>query len=195
MDSTLPELKRRPQWLTWRFESHAGDKKPRKVPYYATGGFRTEDRRQGTQGSPEDRARLVRYEVAIGHAPPAGKGGVGFAFLPDDGLAGIDLDKVIDLETGEISERALNIVKACASYTELSPSKTGLHIFVATDIVGRFKSFKNNSIGVEVFCGAQFFTFTGEHWSGTPDAIAPIDEKTLKRLQATVRGKKPTAAA
>jgi len=39
------ELKSRTQWLVWRYESHPGDKKPRKVPYYANGS-----RRSGKQG-------------------------------------------------------------------------------------------------------------------------------------------------
>jgi putative DNA primase/helicase len=193
---TLPQaLRDRRQWLVWRFESHKGEKKPRKVPYYATGGWRTEDRRHGAQGSPDDRSRLVSYDEALGHAPAPGKGGIGFAFLPDDGLAGIDLDKVIDLETGEVSALALNIIQALASYTEKSPSGAGVHIFVTTERTGAFKSFKKNELGVEVFCGAQFFTFTSEHYSGTPLEVRPISAENLRRLQKTVRQPKASSPA
>jgi primase-polymerase (primpol)-like protein len=112
---------------------------------------------------------------------------VGFAFLPGDGLVGIDLDGMIDPDTGEVSARARNIIRACASYTEFSPSGKGVHIIThgATD------TFKSNEVGVEVFCGRQYFTFTGHRYPGTPDTVEALPEKVLKRLKATVEtGKK-----
>jgi putative DNA primase/helicase len=96
---------------------------------------------------------------------------------------------VID-EDGVFSERARNIIAACGSYTEYSPSKRGVHIFVA----GESDTFKNNAIGVEVFCGRQFFTWTGDHVSDTPLEIGPVDATTLARLRATVRGEKKKGA-
>lgn len=187
------------QWLTWRLEAHEDQgKKPRKMPYYVDGG-----RRVGKQGDDKDRQRLATFDEAVKAAPAAGKGGIGFAFLPDDGLAGIDLDGALELgapdAAGEIprtpTERTRAIVEACRSFTEYSPSGKGLHIFVTTNTVGAFKSFKNNSIGVEVFCGAQFFTFSGDMYPGSPLELAPIDEVTLRRLRATVRAKPKAAAA
>lgn len=174
------ELKTRRQWLVWRFEP--GEKKPKKMPYYADGTW--EHRRVGKQGDEQDRRRLVTYDEALRVAPddPA-KGGVGFAFLPEDGLIGIDIDAVIDPETGVISERAASIIEACDSYTEYSPSGKGVHIFVH----GRVdRSFKSNQIGLEVFCHAQFFTWTGRHYAGTPETVNAIDEAVLRRLKATV---------
>jgi len=185
--SSLRDL---PQWLIWRSEPHPEQgKKNRKMPYYIGGA-----KRQGPQGSDEDRAQLVRFDAAVAAMSLGKYDGVGFAFLPDDGLAGIDLDKVIDPETGEISDRALKIVEALDSYTEISPSKTGLHVFVSTDQVGRFASFKSNKIGVEVFCSAQFFTFTGDRYAGTPEVVNPISAENLQRLRATVRAKNRPAA-
>jgi putative DNA primase/helicase len=178
-------LRDRKQWLVWKFESQPGDKKPRKVPYYAGGARRT-----GEQGSDDDRASLVTYDTAIASASLGRYSGIGFAFLPGDGLIGIDLDKVID-EDGVMVDRAREIIKACGSYTEYSPSKRGVHIFVA----GETDTFKNNEVGIEVFCGRQFFTFTGEQMTGTPEEIKPIDELTLRRLRKTVRGAKKREAS
>jgi hypothetical protein len=179
------ELRERQQWLLWRFEPNP--KKPEgkklKVPYYVAGR-----RRVGTQGDAKDRASLSTYQGAVdalARSLPDGKGkpdGIGFAFLPGDGLIGIDLDGILDAGTGEMSARAVAIVKACDSYTEWSPSKRGLHIFVR----GEAETFKSNAIGVEVFCGSQYFTFTGEHYSGTPTEINEIAPAALKRLKATV---------
>lgn len=178
------EMVERAQWLLWRFEQKAGEKKPRKVPYYANGSRRT-----GEQGSASDRGALVDFTSAAA-ALASSKGkftGLGFAFLPGDGLIGIDLDAMIDGDTGEISERGANIISACASYTEFSPSGKGVHIICS----GETETFKSNEVGVEVFAGRQFFTVTGHPYPGTPATISPLPEKVLKRLKATVAsGKK-----
>jgi hypothetical protein len=178
------DLRDRQQWLLWRFEPNAkkpGGKKL-KVPYYINA-----KRRMGVQGSAEDRGWLSLYnsvvdELTRSRATRLPFDGIGFAFLPGDGLIGIDLDDMID-EDGVISERGTQIIKACDSYTELSPSKKGVHIFVRGQVD---KSFKSNDIGVEVFCGGQYFTFTGDHYSGTPLTVNEISELTLRRLQKTV---------
>jgi len=183
------ELKSRTQWLVWRYESHPGDKKPRKVPYYANGA-----RRSGKQGDEADRRQLTTFDHALKIKSIGEHDGVGFAFLPGDGLIGIDLDDVVDAGTGEISPRALEILKSCASFSEYSPSRRGVHVYA----LGETESFKSNDIGVEVFCGRQFFTVTGEHFSGTPETVNAIDAQTLKRLRATVdqaKGKRRGAGA
>lgn len=169
-------MRERQQWLVWKFEQRQGGKKPRKVPYYAGGGRRT-----GDQGGVADRNRLVGFDVALAEVRNAGCSGIGFAFLPDDGLIGIDIDGQLDDE-GRPSPRAAAIIAACASYTELSPSRRGVHIIVE----GRSDTFKSNDIGLEVFCGRQFFTVTGEPLPGTPEQVAPIDEHVVRRLKATV---------
>ncbi|MGJ9420452.1 PriCT-2 domain-containing protein [Massilia sp. CMS3.1] len=172
--SAIPgELAVRPQWLVWKFEP--GEKKPKKMPYYVSG-----QRRTGKQGSDEDRAELVTLEVAMQRVGQ-GYSGVGFAFLPGDGLIGVDIDGCID-EDGVVAPRAAAIITACNSYTEYSPSRKGVHIIVA----GETKTFKSNEIGLEVFCAAQFFTFTAEPFPGAPAGIADIDPGVLNRLRATV---------
>lgn len=172
-------LKSRQQWLVWKFEPGATpEAKPRKMPYYASGR-----RRSGTQGSAADRALLVTFDAAIAAAQRRKMDGIGFAFLPDDGLIGIDIDGAIDVESGEISERAAAIIAACDSYTEYSPSRKGVHIIVQGSIEA---SFKSNDIGVEVFCGSQYFTFTGQRWPGAPDDLHVIPDGVIGRLRATV---------
>ena len=172
-------LKSRQQWLVWKFEPGATpEAKPRKMPYYASGR-----RRSGTQGSAADRALLVTFDAAIAAAQRLKMEGIGFAFLPDDGLIGIDIDGAIDVERGEISERAAAIIAACDSYTEYSPSRKGVHIIVQGSIEA---SFKSNDIGVEVFCGSQYFTFTGQRWPGAPDDLHVIPDGVIGRLRATV---------
>jgi hypothetical protein len=178
-----PALKTRKQWLVWKFKQVEGEKKPRKIPYYANGTVR-----KGVQGDDRDRAALVVFDDALRAAQKQKAEGVGFAFLPGDGLVGIDLDGAIDVETGEIQERAQAIVEACASYTELSPSRKGLHILCTVD--SAFQSFKSNQIGVEVYCGAQYFTVTGWRWAEAYPELRPLADSVVRRLKATVSGAK-----
>lgn len=191
--SVVPALAERKQWLMWRYEpGETETAKPRKMPYYANAR-----KRVGKQGDLKDRGALVDYETilqAVKKHDTRGNGwdGVGFAFLPDDGLVGIDLDGMIDPESGEISERCAAIIAACETYTEFSPSGKGVHIIGLGHIA---KSVKDNGIGVEVFCGGQFFTFTGHPWPGCPHSIETIPPKTLSRLEATVLEAKKAAAA
>lgn len=176
----------RPQWLVWRYEpGETPEKKPRKMPYYASGS-----RRHGDQGSDRDRAALTTYAVAAEAAGKRGYDGVGFAFLPGDGLIGIDLDGMIDADTGEISERCSDIIKACDSYTELSPSGKGVHIICS----GETETFKSNKVGIEVFAGRQYFTFTAKPWPGAPQDVRALSGTALRRLRATVKGSKTPPA-
>lgn len=180
---TIPQaLLERKQWLVWRLEKdakHPEKKKLLKVPYYTDGG-----RRYGDQGTERDRRRLAVHAAAMKAAPAEGValggGGIGFAFLPGDGLIGIDLDNMIDPGTGEISPRALEIIRDCDSYTEYSPSGKGMHIFV----LGETETSKSNKVGVEMFCGRQYFTVTGKHYSGSPLEVRPVSAEALRKLHA-----------
>jgi len=183
-------MRERPQWLLWRFIGDERGGKPRKVPFYVSGR-----KRRGAQGDKADRAELQTFDIALTHLARGHYDGLGFAFLPGDGLIGIDIDGAID-DDGVVSDRCQAIVDACASYTELSPSGRGVHIIVA----GETSTFKDNSIGLEVFCGSQFFTCTGKQWAGAPPEVVAIPEPVLRRLRVTVqsakvKAKPPRAAA
>lgn len=185
-DNIPPELANRQQWLLWKFESKPGQTKPGKIPYYVQGGRRT-----GGQGDDRDRQRLATLAVAQRAFARGGWTGIGFAFLPGDGLIGIDIDGAIDPASGEVSKRCAAIIGACVSYTEYSPSGKGVHIIVQ----GETQTNKSNDIGLEVFCGRQFFTFTGQLYPGLPAHVHPIDEGVLKRLHTTIDDAKEQAKA
>ena len=171
---TFPsELRELRQWLVWKFEPNSVGKKPRKVPYYVNGS-----RRSGKQGSDDDRAALTDYDTA--RASLDGYEGLGFAFLPGDGLVGIDLDAIAD--TPERAERAGRIIAACRSYTEHSPSGNGVHIICR----GNTETFKSNTLGIEVFSGRQFFTMTGQPY-GEPLPLATVSDDTFAKLRRTVK--------
>ena len=114
------ELKALPQWVAWKFEQVKTETGTRlaKVPYSPKTYLKASTVNPQTWG---------KYEEAI---EIEGFWGIGFVFSKDDPYAGIDLDKCRDSKTGNIEEWARQIIGYFNSYTEISPSGTGVHIFI-----------------------------------------------------------------
>ncbi|MBA2715246.1 MAG: AAA family ATPase, partial [Rubrobacteraceae bacterium] len=116
-----------------------------------------------------------------------GYGGIGFVFTPEDDLCGVDLDGCLDPETGEIESWASTIIEELGSYTEISPSGTGVHVLVrATLPEGR-----NRKGRFEAYDRSRYFTVTGKHLAGTPQAIAGRQEE-LRTVVRRVFGEEST---
>lgn len=186
--ASLPlAMRERPQWLLWKFEQHEGEAKPRKMPYYCSGRRRT-----GKQGDEADRAALIGFDAAVARLRMATIfSGLGFAFLPGDGLIGVDIDGAIDPATGEVSELCSKVIELCASYTERSPSGKGVHIIMA----GETNTAKDNGIGLEMFCKSQYFTCTGSWWPGAPREVRAADPHTVAYLHEEIELAKAAAKA
>lgn len=146
-------LRSLPGWLLWRFEQHEGERKPRKVPYYAGGG-----RRFGKCGTPEDCAKLVTFEAAVASAQRKGFDGVGFAPLGEFGVMCLDFDNCF--RDGELLPEVEAMV--AGTYAEFSPSGHGVRAFVrATGHGNRKSATEGNEYGLELFSDKGFVTFTG----------------------------------
>src|SRR5215203_5725254 len=156
MVANTPKMRDLRQWLCWRTEERDG--KPTKVPYDPSTGEKAESTNPKTWTS---------YEKARGACRDHGYEGIGFVFTSEDDLCGVDLDKCLDPETGEIEPWAWAIIKELDSYTELSPSGTGVHVLVrATLPEGR-----NRKGRFEAYDRRRYFTVTGEHLAGTPRVV------------------------
>ena len=86
VDGIPDELRARPQWVTWRYETREG--KPTKVPY---------DARAGHRASATDPATWATFGEAF--AAFEGRGnfhGVGYVLASDDPYVAVDLDNCID---------------------------------------------------------------------------------------------------
>src|ERR687890_896062 len=156
------------QWLCWRMEERDG--KPTKVPYDPSTGEKAESTNPKTWTS---------YEKALSACKDHGYEGIGFVFTPKDDLCGVDLDKCLDPETGEIESWAQEVIEELDSYTEISPSGTGVHILVkATLPEGR-----NRKGRFEAYDRGRYFTVTGRHLPGSPQTI----ESRQEELQGVVK--------
>ena len=133
------DLKDVKQWVCW--DTRSG----RKVPISVKGGA----------ASSTDPKTWSSYIEALECMNINGYDGIGFVFSKDDEFCGVDLDDCID-DDGIISEKAMSIVDALNSYTEISPSGKGLKIF------GRCKELLKgrNREKIEAYTFGRFFTVT-----------------------------------
>jgi hypothetical protein len=79
----------------------------------------------------------------------------------------VDLDKCLDPETREIEGWAQEVIEELDSYTEISPSGTGVHVLVR----GTLPPGGNRKGRFEAYDRGRYFTVTGRHLAGTPNTI------------------------
>jgi len=160
------------QWVCWQEETRDG--KLTKVPYSVHGG-------KADATAP---ATWTTFDNAIAYTQEHDLAGIGFVFTAEDSFSGIDLDGCVDLETGELETWAADVVRAFDSYTELSPSGTGLHI------LARGKLPRCGKRGtVEMYDRNRYFTVTGKHLDGTPAGIRER-QSILDKFHKQVFGEK-----
>jgi putative DNA primase/helicase len=85
--------------------------------------------------------------------------GVGYEF--DGDVYGVDLDHVFDGDT--LSLQAREIVGKLNSYTEISPSGTGLHIFVLAH-GAEITRHRKKDYFLEIYTVGRYFTVTGNRY-------------------------------
>ncbi|MBZ5590570.1 MAG: hypothetical protein LAO05_18625 [Acidobacteriia bacterium] len=186
---TIPaELRAQPSVL-WRAEPRGLDK-PAKVPYrIAEPSRRASSTDPATWGSFADAVEAYLSLVDLSPDPARGPvAGVGVVLTAAARLTCIDLDRVIDAD-GRLDTRAETIVERCDSWTEISPSGTGLHIFVLGSVP---RAVKGNQI--EVYTIDRYICITGHQWPGTPASLRPqqpyLDH--LVRLDAADAPRRPS---
>ena len=165
---TIPRLLHDQPWVLWRAEPQP-NAKPRKVPYRAAD--------PSVPASSTDPATwstfadaIDAYSALVDSPADPRRGpivGVGVVLTAAARISCIDLDRVID-PAGRLDVRAATIVERCDSWTEKSPSGTGLHIFVDGTIPAAVKGDQ-----IEVYSDARYIAVSGHHWPGTPDELRP----------------------
>lgn len=172
------ELRALPQWVCFMVVDNLERGKPEKIPinpHTLRGASSTNPKAWGTL---EKAAAQIgktgsckRKGGAIVSAPVCG---VGFVFN-GNGITGIDFDHVID-EQGRLEPWVADWVQRFGSYTEYSPSGTGLHI-LCRGTLGNRKCIKREE--VEIYDRARYFTVTGKPYKDVNplcDAQAALDD-------------------
>lgn len=130
--------------------------------------------------------RWFSFEAALrAHQRAQGStAGIGYCMTKPHGIIGVDLDGA--LVDGVVEDWAQEIVLKLKSYTEISPSRRGLRIFVRGELL---EDWTNHRIGLEVYSGLtpRFLTVTGAHLPGTPLEVVEAPAGALSWLEDTYR--------
>ena len=181
-DNLPAELKELRHWVLWKPAERDG--KPTKIPIRADSGLNAESD-DLTTWTTFDNAKAA-FEKGRG-----GAAGIGFVFARASEISGVDLDRCRDPSTGEIDAWAKAYLDRLNSYTEISPSGTGLHVIVkASEGIpktgedgGRQKGLKGNGYGpgakVEMYSNKRYFTMTGNRLAQYPATVESRQDELL----------------
>lgn len=183
-------LRKHPHWVLWKVASRTKGDKPTKLPFQLDGSL----------AKANDPTTWAAFDDACQMYGDSSYEGVGYEFGDEDGLCGIDLDGCRNPVTGEVAQWARQIVISAGSYAEVSPSGTGIKIFVfgkcpfdtgrqievpgAESMVSGGKAPK-----IEIYDHARFFAVTGMRLAGVPHEPQPAQE-TLDWLKRKYFAKK-----
>lgn len=161
MALTIEDLKAQRRWVLWKLEERDGKKT--KVPYQANGYH-------------ADSTDTQTWQTYADVEPHAHKfSGVGLVMGEVDGIhvSGVDLDNCCDAKTGQFTPESREIVIGLDSYSEFSPSGTGVHILVIGTLRGRrgIKLPFPGTKATELYDRDRYLTFTGRHLTKTPEVI------------------------
>lgn len=149
---TIPgDLAERPQWVSWGFERR--EDKWTKPPISPI---------TGRYASATDAATWGTLEQATRFAAEQHQAGVGFVVTPDDPYVGLDIDGCRNAESEAVEPWATDIIDRFNSYTEISPSGTGIRIWIRTHsglLPGGSHGRRKGPI--EVYAAGRYFTCTG----------------------------------
>lgn len=161
------ELKMNGLWCGWRLTDKG------KEPFNLATGYHAKS---------NDESTFSTYPVLLNNIHKYLKfennkqvGGIGLGIFR--GYSAIDIDHCID-ENGTISEMARDIIDFCQSYTEYSPSGTGIRIIFKTQVrIDKDVYYiKNSNNNLEIYISNntnKFVTITGNKLSG--DIINEVD--------------------
>lgn len=168
-DAVPAELRAVPQWVCWKYAPTL-DGRQTKVPYSAADAF------AGYKASSTDPATWAPFERAVKYQRRyRGIAGIGFVVTADDPFIGVDFDHVIKPDCIStptdpgIDPWAASVIWRLASYSEVSPSGTGVRVFCRGKLPpgGR----KSNKFPIEMYETGRFLTVTGRMLVGGPTTV------------------------
>lgn len=138
------ELKDFPQWVCWKYEWNG--QKWTKPPFHPKGFGASKTKPQ----------HYSAFNKVLAAYQKGSFDGIGFVLTDNDPFVAIDIDHC--LNDTFLSDEARGIIKTMNSYTEISPSGTGIRIFVKGTIPRNIKK------GIEIYINASYVTVTGRRW-------------------------------
>jgi len=155
-------LQDRQQWVLWRLVERDG--KPTKMPFSP----------EGKPASVADPNTWTDFQTALEAYHRGGFDGIGFVLTADAGIVCVDLDHARNCT--DWTPEAMEMVRLMNSYTEVSPSGQGLHIWC----YGHLPAGRRRKNGVEMYDSGRFITVTGDHLPITP---TDLQERTAELME------------
>ena len=122
------ELKLNALWCCWKYiRNEDGDLI--KKPFNVLNGYGAKSNDKKTFVSYPTMCRYLNDYLVVAGAKVLGGAGLGIF----NGYSAIDIDHCVD-DTGIISNLAQELIKFCGSYTEYSPSGTGIRIIFKSSV-------------------------------------------------------------
>lgn len=172
------ELKERHQWIVWKMVQRNG--KETKIPFQPNGlAARSDD--PSTWSSFEDCVKVVdRFS------------GLGYVFSEGDPYTGIDFDSCFNPDTKEVSDWAKPWISKLKSYSEISPSGTGIKTWIRAKFpFGNGKNvklksqpaIKGKTAGVEAYDHGRYFCVTGKRIANLSECCESRQEELNELYQ------------
>lgn len=163
------EIKTYKQWVAWKADQR-GNGKATKIPINPINGRYASTNKPETWGTYEQAVTFYNSHKEEGIT------GIGFVFTENDHFCGVDLDDCFDPETEEMDKWASDILRDLNSYSEISPSKNGIKIFVK----GKLPDKNRNTGNIEMYDKGQYFTVTGDQLAPYPKQIEDRSDEIIQ---------------
>lgn len=135
-----------PQWVCWKYKWNG--KKWTKPPIQPN----------GYNASVTNPKHYSEFPEVVAAYEKGGFDGIGFVLTANDPFVGIDIDHCL-FEDDVITDEARKIIEEVGSYTEISPSGTGIRI-IANGIIPH--AIKRQEL--EMYGRDRYLTMTGHWW-------------------------------
>lgn len=177
MNPLIKEFGKEKRFVNWKFQEVKGKKT--KIPYFS----------KTMKASSTDPKTWKTYDDASADLDNGSNGfdGYGFVFLKDEKVLGIDIDhclergpknsyQIVHDEARKISQ----FIIAANTYAEVSPSKTGVHLYFK--LTESFKPVANKKAPFELYSSGRYFTVTEESFGPLKDVRTITPEEAEKLL-------------
>jgi len=151
------ELQNEVCWVLWRSVIRSG--KTTKVPWSV----------HDQPASSTDPTTWSEFSDTVMRYRDGYHAGIGFVFAKDGPFCGVDLDGCRNPKTGKIDQWAIPWIEGLDSYTEVSPSGTGIKVFCRSslNLKGINRKIDQPNLhgkqpGIEVYTSGRYFAVTGQ---------------------------------
>lgn len=161
-------MKKLSQWVLWKKEKRAGEFT--KIPYQIN-GLPASSTNPDTWSTYDEVKKLS-----------SNFSGIGFVVTKESGYIFIDFDHCLNDKQEITNPLFLNLYNKAKTYTEISPSGDGLHLFFYIDEKFEIEANRSKKCpGFEIYNHGRYATFTENIYKGN-DKIRKITPKSLNNL-------------